>query len=64
MDNLNIFAEPKALKNWAIQLANSLGGQTVTKGPLLSKVNMKKVDTLIEKFVQDYNFNIRNSEEE
>ena len=43
MDNLNIFAEPKALKNWAIQLANSLGGQTVTKGPLLSKVNMKKV---------------------
>lgn len=64
MDTFNIFTEPKHLKNWAIQLANSLGGQTVSKGPMLSKVDMKKVDTLIEKFVVDYNSNINKFEEE
>jgi len=64
MKKINIFIEPKHLKNWAIQLANSLGGQEVSKGPILAKLDMTKVDSLIEKFVADYNESMLSSQEE
>ena len=38
MDRVNIFKEPKQLKNWAIQVANSCGGQEVSKGPILKSI--------------------------
>jgi len=49
----NLFNEPKLLKNWAIKLANELGGQKVKK--------------LIDQFVIDHNTNmvrVMNEEEE
>jgi len=60
----NIFTEPKQLKNWAVQLANACGGQELTKGPILKKINMVKIDSLIEKFVNDYNESNKPKEEE
>ena len=64
MKKLNIFIEPKQLKNWAIQVANSCGGQEVSKGPILAPLDMRKLDTLIEKFVRDYNESMLSSQEE
>jgi|TARA_R100000081_G_C4667827_1_gene90991 hypothetical protein len=64
MDRVNIFKEPKQLKNWAIQVANSCGGQEVSKGPILKSIDMRKLDTLIEKFVSDYNESMKSSQEE
>jgi len=64
MKKLNIFIEPKQLKNWAIQVANSCGGQEVSKGPILTPLDMRKLDTLIEKFVSDYNESMLSSQEE
>ena len=64
MKKINIFIEPKHLKNWAIHLANSLGGQEVSKGPVLKRLDMNKVDSLIEKFVADYNESMISSQEE
>ena len=37
MDRINIFVEPKHLKNWAIQVANSCGGQEVSKSQYLNQ---------------------------
>ena len=64
MDRINIFVEPKHLKNWAIQVANSCGGQEVSKSPILKPINMRKLDSLIEKFVTDYNESMKSSQEE
>tara|TARA_R100001443_G_scaffold97885_1_gene104810 strand:- start:487 stop:684 length:198 start_codon:yes stop_codon:yes gene_type:complete len=64
MDKINIFIEPKQLKNWAIQVANSCGGQEVSKSPILKPINMRKLDSLIEKFVSDYNDSMISSQEE
>ena len=60
----NIFTEPKQLKNWAVQLANACGGQELSKGPILKKIDMVKIDSLIEKFVNDYNESNKPKEEE
>ena len=64
MDKINIFIEPKQRKNWAIQVANSCGGQEVSKSPILKPINMRKLDSLIEKFVSDYNDSMISSQEE
>ena len=54
----NIFHEPKELKNWAINLANVLGGQKVDKSAILVQLDTVKVNTLVDKFVTDYNESI------
>lgn len=54
----NIFSEPKALKKWAISLANACGGQEVRTTPLMTKVNPNKIATLMDKFVEDHNENV------
>jgi len=64
MQPINIFVDPKHLKNWSIQLANCLGGQEVSKGAILTKLDTKKVDILIEKFVSDYNDSLKTINEE
>ena len=51
----NLFGEPKALKKWAIQLANACGGQTVERTLIIKETNVSKVDELIEQFVKDHN---------
>ena len=51
----NIFDEPKLLKKWAMKLANSCGGQAVSTGPILTKLDMKKIISLVEVFVNDHN---------
>jgi len=51
----NLFGEPKALKKWAVKLANACGGQTVERSLIIKPINIKKVDELIEQFVKDHN---------
>ena len=62
----NLFAEPKLLKNWAIKLANELGGQKVEKTPVLIQLRYEKIAELVDKFVKDHNeyILIMNEEEE
>ena len=67
MEKENIFIEPKVLKNWAIKLANELGGQRVEKTAVLTPVRMDRVKKLIDQFVVDHNTNmikVLNEEEE
>ena len=67
MEKENLFNEPKLLKNWAIKLANELGGQKVEKTPVLTPMRMDKVTKLIEQFVIDHNTKmakVMNEEEE
>ena len=60
MSKPNIFSETKHLKKWAINLANACGGQEVTQTSIkLNRHNIVKVDSLIEQFVIDYNFNMQ-----
>lgn len=51
----NIFSDPKLLKEWSIQVSNSCGGLQMTTSPILKATDVKKLDVLVEKFVQDYN---------
>lgn len=51
----NIFSDPKLLKEWSIQVSNSCGGLQMTTSPILKPIDVKKLDVLVEKFVQDYN---------
>ena len=56
----NIFSEPKELKKWAISLANACGGQEVSQSSIkLNKHNVAKVDSLLEQFSIDYNFQMQ-----
>ena len=67
MEKENIFIEPKVLKNWAIKLANELGGQRVEKTATLNPMRLNKVKKLIDQFVVDHNTNmikVLNEEEE
>ena len=65
MSKPNIFSETKHLKKWAINLANACGGQEVTQTSIkLNRHNIVKVDSLIEQFVIDYNFNMQQANEE
>ncbi len=61
----NIFTSDILLKEWAMDLSDACGSRLVNK-----KLNLSKVDALIESFVDDYNENmhamiqLKNSEEE
>jgi hypothetical protein len=57
----NIFSDPKLLKEWSIQMSNACGGLQMTTSPILKPVDMKKLDSLVEKFVQDYNEQMTNA---
>ncbi|MBO71693.1 MAG: hypothetical protein CL508_05195 [Actinobacteria bacterium] len=50
----NIFSTPKNLKSWAIDLTEACGSELINK-----KHNVSKIDALIEKFVFDYNENMK-----
>ena len=50
---VNIFSSPVTLKEWAIDLSEACGSVLINKKP-----NVSKIDTLVEKFVQDYNENM------
>ena len=62
---LNIFTSDILLKEWAMDLSDACGSRLVNK-----KLNISKVDALIEAFVDDYNENmnamiqLKKSEEE
>ena len=51
---LNIFTSDILLKEWAMDLSDACGSRLVNK-----KLNISKVDALIEKFVDDYNINMQ-----
>ena len=50
----NIFDDPKALKTWAIKLANACGGQKVEKSIMLTKTNPQRIRELMDEFVSDH----------
>ena len=50
----NIFITADDLKAWAIDLSEACGSTLVNKKP-----NVSKIDALIEKFVSDYNENMK-----
>jgi hypothetical protein len=49
------------LKEWSIQMSTACGGLQMTTSPILKPVDMKKLDSLVEKFVQDYNEQMTNA---
>ena len=49
----NIFTTPQDLKEWSMDLVEACGSIITNKKP-----NVSKIDTLVEKFVIDYNYNI------
>lgn len=51
----NIFTSPQDLKEWSIDLSEACGSLITNKKP-----NISKIDTLVEKFVNDYNANMEN----
>jgi hypothetical protein len=50
---VNVFSSPVTLKEWAIDLSEACGSVLINKKP-----NISKIDTLVEKFVIDYNSNM------
>ena len=50
---VNVFSSPVTLKEWAIDLSEACGSVLINKKP-----NISKIDTLVEKFVMDYNENM------
>jgi len=50
----NIFTKEVLLKEWAMDLSDACGSKIINKSP-----NISKIDTLIEKFVDDYNMNMQ-----
>jgi hypothetical protein len=53
---MNLFTSQKEMKKWAIAMANACGGQEVSQTSIkLNNINPLKVQTLTEKFVNDYN---------
>ena len=52
---MNIFTSQKALKKWAISMANACGGMEVVQYNLIKKQSPKKIVNLTIKFVSDYN---------
>ncbi len=54
----NLFADEEQLKQWCINLHNSLGGFEVTKTITLSKKDISKVKLLCEQFVLEWNTNM------
>lgn len=52
----NIFTTPQDLKEWSMDLVEACGSIITNKKP-----NVSKIDTLVEKFVIDYNYNMEKS---
>jgi hypothetical protein len=57
----NIFSTPQDLKEWSMDLSDACGSIITNKKP-----NISKIDTLVEKFVNDYNVNmeVRNASQQ
>ena len=53
-DQPYIFITAADLKAWAIDLSEACGSKLINKKP-----NVSKIDALIEKFVSDYNENMK-----
>ncbi len=49
----NIFTTPQDLKEWSMDLSEACGSIITNK-----KANISKIDSLVEKFVNDYNINM------
>ena len=49
----NIFTTPQDLKEWSMDLSEACGSIITNKKP-----NVSKIDSLVEKFVNDYNVNM------
>lgn len=54
----NIFTSPQDLKEWSIDLSEACGSLITNKKP-----NISKIDTLVEKFVDDYNSNVEQAQD-
>tara|TARA_R100001594_G_scaffold144067_1_gene192749 strand:+ start:873 stop:1061 length:189 start_codon:yes stop_codon:yes gene_type:complete len=55
----NIFTESALLKQWATELSDACGSVLINKKP-----NVSRIDSLIERFVNDYNHQMENRKEE
>ena len=53
---MNIFTSQKDLKKWAIAMANACGGQEVSQTSIkLNNPHAKKIESLTNQFVENYN---------
>jgi len=50
---MNIFKHPGSLKRWSLDLSDACGSVITNQAP-----DIKKIDTLVEQFVTDYNKNM------
>lgn len=50
---MNIFTNPGSLKKWSMNLSDACGSIIANIPP-----NIKEIDKLVDKFVQDYNENM------
>jgi len=50
---MNIFTNPGSLKKWSLNLSEACGSIITNVPP-----NVKEIDKLVDKFVQDYNENM------
>jgi len=50
---MNIFKHPGTLKRWSLDLSDACGSVITNQAP-----DIKKIDTLVEQFVTDYNENM------
>lgn len=50
---MNIFTNPGSLKKWSLNLSDACGSIITNVPP-----NIKEIDKLVDKFVQDYNENM------
>lgn len=50
---MNIFTNPGSLKKWSMNLSDACGSIITNTPP-----NVKEIDKLVDKFVQDYNENM------
>jgi len=54
----NIFDSPQSLKKWSLELSDACGSVIVQKRPDISQI-----DSLVEKFVNDYNSNVEQAQD-
>lgn len=53
----NIFDSPQSLKKWSLELSDACGSMIVQKKP-----NVSRIDSLVDKFVNDYNSNVEQAQ--
>lgn len=53
-EDTNIFKSPSSLKRWALDLSDCCGSVIANK-----PYDMEKVQSLVDKFVHDYNVNLK-----